>query len=416
MGEKILRLVIALSVGVWVTRYLGPEQFGILSYAQSFVALFGALSSLGLDDIIFRELVKSDEKHNVILGSSFVLQTIGSSIIMLIIFITVFTSNNEEITNKIIVILGLLTFVKSFNIIGSYFNSKVQSKFIALVGLVGVIISAVLKVYLILNNYTLIHFVYLLAFDIIFLVIGQIWYYKKFGHSPLKWKFSWKISKELLKDSWPLILSSIIVSIYMRIDQVMIKEFMQNSDVGQFSAAVRLSEAWYFIPTIICSSLFPAIINAKLKDDKLYNARLQRLYNLMVVLGIAIIFPVIFVSDWLIQILYGHAFSQSAAVLNIHIFSSVFVFLGVANQKWFISENLQVYNIICLGFGMVANVVLNIFLIPSFGILGAAYATLISQFIASVLGPVLFAKTRNSFFMMIRALFFVQIFKDKKLL
>ncbi len=415
MGEKVLRLLIALSVGVWVTRYLGPEQFGILSYAQSFVGIFAALSSLGLNDIIIRELVKNQDNRNLILGSSFGLQTLGSTIIMLILIISIYYNDNEPLTNKIIIILGLLTFINSFNVIASYFHSQVKSKFYAIAGLVGVIISALLKVYLILGNYSLIYFVYVLAFDVIFLVTGLIWFFKKSGESLLKWKFSWKTAKDLLKDAWPLILSGIIVSIYMKIDQVMIKEYLGNGEVGQYSAAVRLSEAWYFIPTIICSSLFPAIINAKLKDDKLYKDRLQRLYNLMVVLGMVIILPVLTLSDWMINLLYGEAFQRSAGVLNIHILGSVFVFLGVANQKWFISENFQAYNIICLGMGMVANIVLNVIMIPKMGIMGAAYATLISQFVASVLAPVFFNKTRNSFFMMLRALFFVQVFKDGKI-
>ncbi len=416
MAEKVIRLFIALSVGVWVTRYLGPTEFGILSYAQSFVGIFAALSSLGLNDIIIRELVKSQDRRDVIMGSSFGLQTLGSMVIMIIIAISIYVNNNEPLTNKIIVILGLLTFINSFTIISSYFHSMVKSKYFALTGLIGVIISALVKIYLILNEFSLIYFVYVLAFDVIFLAAGQIWYYRKMGHSLFAWKFSWSVSKGLLKDAWPLILSGIIVSIYMKIDQVMIKEFLGNSEVGIYSAAVRLSEAWYFIPTIICSSLFPAIINAKLRDDSLYKDRLQRLYNLMVVLGAVVILPVLLLSSWIIQILYGIEFEQSATVLNIHILGSVFVFLGVANQKWFISENIQAYNIICLGMGMVANILLNIVFIPTYGIIGAAYATLISQFIASVLAPVFFKKTRNSFFMMIKALFFVQIFKEKKLL
>lgn len=416
MSEKVIRMLVALSVGVWVTRYLGPDQFGVLSYSQSFVAILATFSSLGLKDIIIRELVKSQDKKDQLLGSAFGLQTLGSTLIMLIICISVLVNDNEALTNKIIIILGLLTFVKSFTVIGSYFNSQVRSKFVAMTGLIGLFISSLIKVYLILGEYSLIYFVYVLAFDVLFISSGLIWFYKAAGNSIFSWKFSWKVSLNLLKDAWPLILSGIIISIYMKIDQVMIKEFLGNSDVGQYSAAVRLSEAWYFIPTIICSSLFPAIINAKIRDHKLYMDRLQRLYNLMVILGAGIILPVVLVSDWLIQALYGEAFYQSAAVLNIHIFGSVFVFLGVANQKWFISENAQAYNIVCLGFGMVANVGLNIFLIPNYGILGAAYATLVSQFIASVLAPVVFKKTRNSFFMMMRAIFFVQIFKDKKLL
>lgn len=135
----------------------------------------------------------------------------------------------------------------------------------------------------------------------------------------------------------------------------------------------------------------------------------------MVVLGVVIILPVLTLSDWMINLLYGEAFQRSAGVLNIHILGSVFVFLGVANQKWFISENYQAYNIICLGMGMVANIALNVIMIPRMGIMGAAYATLISQFVASVLAPVFFNKTRNSFYMMLRALFFVQVFKDGKI-
>src|SRR5690606_21481036 len=206
MAEKVIRLLIALSVGVWVTRYLGPEQFGVLSYAQSFVGIFAALSSLGLNDIIIRELVKSQDQKDVILGSSFGLQTMGSTVIMLILAISIFLNDNDALTNKIIIILGLLTFINSFNVITSYFHSLVKSKYFALTGLIGIIISALLKIYFILGGYSLIFFVYVLAFDVIFLSIGLIWFYVKSGQSLFAWRFSWKMALNLLKDAWPLIL------------------------------------------------------------------------------------------------------------------------------------------------------------------------------------------------------------------
>lgn len=411
MGEKVIRLLVALCIGVWVTRYLGPEQFGTLSYAQSFVGLFTAFSSLGLSSIIVRELVKNTAKKEVILGTSFWLQILGSFLVMICLLITVFVNENDELTNKIILILGLITFVNSFGVITSYFYSIVKSQYVVLPGLVGLVISSFLKVFLILNEYSLIYFVYVLAFDITFLVAGQIYFYQKNNQTIFNWIFSWKVAKKLLLDAWPLILSTIVISIYMKIDQVMIKELIGKVAVGQYSAAVRLSEAWYFIPMIICSSLFPAIINAKLKSKDLYMSRLQRLYDLMVVLGLSVVAPVVLLSDWGIDLLYGEAYSMSASVLDVHIWAGVFVFLGVANQKWFISENLQVYNILCLGIGMLTNIILNLILIPYSGILGAAYATLISQFIASVLAPLFFKKTRNSFFMMLRSLFFINIYK-----
>ena len=411
MGEKVLRLGIALSVGVMVTRYLGPEEFGILSYAQSFVGLFAAFSSLGLGDILVRELVKSQNNNKVLLGTAFGLQTLGSVFILLSLIFFIYYNDHEPITNKIIIILGLTTFLQSFGVISNYFNSQVKSKYGAIPGLVGVFLSALAKLYFIWQEAPLIYFVYILVFDLLFLVLGQVFFYYKAGNSIFDWRFSYSTAKSLLSDSWPLILSSIVISIYMKVDQIMIKEILDNAAVGQYSAAVRLSEAWYFIPTIICSSLFPAIINAKIKSNKLYLSRLQNLFDLMVILGLAIIIPVILFGDWAILLLYGEAFYQTSSVLKIHIWAGVFVFLGVANQKWFISENLQAYNIICLGLGMIANVVLNLFLIPKYGVYGAAIATLISQFVASVLAPVLFKKTRPSFYMMLNSLFFISFIK-----
>lgn len=414
MSEKIFRLLIALVIGVWVTRYLGPEDFGILSYSRSFVAIFTAFSSLGLKDILVRELVKSKDSSNVLLGTSFGLQTLGSLLIMIFLTIAILINDNEPITNKIIIILGLVTFLHSFNIISSYFISLVKSKYAAIPGLIGIVISSILKIVLILTDSTLISFVYLIVFDVVFLSVGQLFFYHRLNQSILNWKFSSKIAKRLLRDAWPLILSGLIISIYMKVDQIMIKEILNNSAVGQYAAAVRLSEAWYFIPSIICTSLFPAIINAKLHSEKLYVSRLQRLFDLMVILGLAVVVPVTLLSDWGVHLLYGDEFSSTAAVLNIHIWAGIFVFLGVANQKWFISENLQIYTILCLGLGMVSNVVLNLVLIPKYGILGAAYATLISQFISSVLSPALFKKTRPSFYRMLNSLLLINILKEIK--
>lgn len=410
MGEKIFRLAIALTVGVLVTRYLGPEDFGIFSYAQSFVALFTAFSSLGLTDILVRELLKSKENHYELMGTTFWLQTLGSCFIMLCLSIYILANNDEPLTNQIILMVGTTTFFQSFAVITGYFNSQVKSRFAVIPAFLGVIISSLLKIYLIWQKAPLIYFVYVLVFDTLFLALGQIYYYTKSNHTIKKWSFKSSTAKALMKDAWPLILSGIVISIYMKIDQVMIKELINNSAVGQYAAAVRLSEAWYFIPMIICTSLFPAILNAKAKSDQLYRQRMANLYDLMVFLGLVVVIPVVFLADWGIQFLYGSDFYQTASVLKIHIWAGVFVFLGVANQKWFISENLQAYNIACLGIGMLVNIVLNFILIPDFGIAGAAYATLASQFVASVLAPSFFSKTRFSFLMMIQSLLLINLF------
>ncbi len=410
-GEKILRIITALIIGVLVTKYLGPRDFGVLSYAQSFIAIFLAFSTLGLNGILVRELVKKQSDRDVLLGTVFILQTIGSIILITLLIITISLNDNDAFTNKIIIILGSVTFLQSFNVIDLYFQSIVQSKLVVKVNIVGLIISSILKIILLIIEAPLIYFVYVIVIDSAVLVIGFILFYQKKGQSIKKWKFSKVRAKKLLKDSWPLILSGIIVSIYMKVDQVMIKEMMDDESVGQYAAAVRLSEAWYFIPGVICASLFPAIVNAKTKSEELYYDRIQRLYDLMVLLSLSIAIPMTFTSNWLVDFLYGQEFYLTGDVLSLHIWAGVFVFLGVSRGGWILNENLQRYSSLYLGLGMITNVGLNYILIPYTGIMGAAWATLIAQSVSVLFAPILFRPTRLSFYMMIKSLFFVSVIK-----
>ncbi len=413
-AEKILRIFAAVFVGVWVARYLGPENLGILSYAQSFIGILLAFSTLGLNGILVRELVKSPEDKSILLGTSFILQTFGSFFLFVLLFIGISLSDNDAFTNKIIILLGVTTFFQSFNVIGLYFQSIVYSKVVVIGSLISLVISSTLKITLILSQAPLISFVYVLVFDSIIIAIGLIYFYINENQSIKNWKFSLSKAKGLLLDSWPLLLSGIIVSVYMKIDQIMIKEMMDSQAVGQYAAAVRLSEAWYFIPTVISGSLFPAIVNAKKKNEKLYYNRLQNLYDLMVLISISIALPMTFLSDWLVDLLYGKEFYLTGSVLSIHIWAGIFVFLGVSRSGWILNENLQRYTSLYLGIGMIFNVALNYILIPLNGIMGAAMATLISQSISVLFAPLLFKKTRISFYMMIRSLTFINLLKKVK--
>jgi len=194
-----------------------------------------------------------------------------------------------------------------------------------------------------------------------------------------------------------------VISIYMKIDQVMIKEMLGTEQVGYYAAAVRLSEAWYFVPMAITSSVFPAIINAKKQSEELYYKRLQRLYDLMVWLAVAIALPTTFLAPWVIKILYGGAFFPAAGVLSIHIWAGVFVFLGVASGRWFLCENMQKEAFYRTFLGAICNIVLNIIMIPKYGIIGAAVSTLISQSIAAYFYDVLNKKTRYVFWIKTRS-------------
>ena len=390
-------MVVTLIVGIYVARYLGPLRFGLLSYAISFTGLFIALATLGLDGIMVRELVRTPERKDELIGTAFWLK-IGGAFLMWsgIVAAIPFTENNTQ-TNILIAIIAFGIIFQAFKVIDLNYQAEVKSKFVVLAQIIQLVVSSAIKLVLISLSASLIWFAWVILIETIVLTIGLIAIYLLSGNKILSWKWRWKIARQLLGDSWPLILSGMVISIYMKIDQVMIKEMLNAEQVGIYAAAVRLSEAWYFIPTAIISSIFPAIINAKKQAEKIYNERLQKLYALMLWMGVAIALPTTLMASWIIRVLYGDAFAPASEVLSIHIWSGVFVFLGFVNGRWIIVENLQYIATIKNISGAVVNIVLNIVLIPKYGINGAAMATLFSVLVANHIVFLFINKARNIF-------------------
>ncbi len=415
MAEKIFRSVVNLVVGVWVVRYLGPERFGLLSYAMSFVFLFSAIANLGLEGIIVRNLVNAPHKKDVLIGTAFWLKVVGALGALVFISVSIQFTSNDHLTNILIFIIAGGLLFQSFNVIDFYFQSKVLSKYVAFAQFLQVIISSLIKLTLIFLKVPLLWFAVVLLLDSLVLATGLITMYLKQRLSFSTWRFNYDVARQVLKSSFPLIFSWIAVTIYMKIDQVMIKEMLGTNAVGNYAAAVRLCEAWYFIPIVITSSLFPAIINAKKTDEKLYYDRIQKLYDLMVWLSVLIAIPIAIFGNKIIDVLFGIEFGEAAQVLKIYIWATPFVFLNVASAKWLINENLtriSLYRAVC---GSITNIILNIILIPKYGITGAAWTTFISQFIASYSFDLFNEHTFISFKMKTKALFLYNIFSKFKI-
>lgn len=403
--EKILRIISGLIIWIWLAKYFGPEQFGLFSYAQSFAFLFTVLAALGLDNIIVREIVKNPFIENDLIWTSFILKIFGSIIVLLLILISVKFTNNDENTNVMILIFGSVSVFKSFNVIEMYFQSKMLNKYSVYVYTITLLFIFILQIILILNEAKMITFASVLVFESFIVAAGLLFFYIKKSKYFLcnKIFFNKKIAIDLLKDSWPLILTSMIISIYMKIDQVMIKEMLGLESVGYYAAATKISEAIYFIPVVICVVLFPAILNAKKKSIKLYYSRLQGLYTFMVWFAILLSIIITLLSNWLISVLYGTDYSISQNVLLIHIWASVFVFLGVAFSKYLLAENLTKKSLYKAILGLLVNVLLNYLMIPVYGINGAAFATLIGQFCANVIYDFLDKDLRLQLLMKFRA-------------
>lgn len=412
-GEQMLRIVSGLLVGIWVARYLGPEQLGLFSYALAFVSIFSGLAKLGLDGIVVRDLVNHPHQRDVYLGTAFWLKFVGAFIMLGFVALATLFTSNDHTTNLYVFIIASGIIFQSFEVVDFYFQSQVLSKFVSICKITQLAVSSVLKVYFVLTGADLIWFVVVTLADqaLLALTLFIAYRYQRFGS--FYQHFDFILAKKLIKDSWPLIFSSLAVAVYMRIDQIMIKEMLGDKEVGIYSAAVRLSEIWYFIPVIITSSLFPAIVSAKKISEELYYTRLQRLYTLMVWIAIAIALPITFLGGWLVTLLYGEAYRAAGQVLMIHVWAGVFVFLGVASGSWFTNENLQQYLFYRTVLGALINVVLNLALIPRLGVVGAAIATVIAQSMAALFFDLYTTKTRVVFCMKLRTLYFAGLIKEK---
>ncbi len=245
-------------------------------------------------------------------------------------------------------------------------------------------------------------FVWLILVELIVSTSSQLIIYR-FKIVIPKWAFDKSLAVRMLKESFPIIFTGFFIVIYMRVDQLMIQKMLDTKSVGNFSAAIKLSEAFYVVPGIIAGSLFPAIINGLKISREEYLNRMQRLYSVFTLLCVVASLFVIIFSDLIVSLLYGEAYTGTAAVLRVHFCNSIFVFFGVAYSQAFIVEGMQRFTTINTIVGAILNVFLNLYFIPKIGIVGAAVATLIAQFYSGFFCLLLFPKTRVHFKLMIQS-------------
>ena len=412
--EKLFRMAIGFTVGIYVARQLGPEKYGLLNYAISFVAIFAILGSLGLDSIVVRELVKYPEKRDKILGSTFILKLTGYILMLTGIGTGLYFSSNDYSTNLIVLVIAAGYLFQIFQTIEFYFQSKVLSKYVAISQIIAWSLASAGRAFFAWKGYPLIYFAGLEAINMCLMASGYLFFYMLKINPPFHWRFNLSIARELLRYSWPLLLSSGAGMIYMRIDQVMIKSMLGSTEVGYYAVAVRLSELWYFVPTIICSSFFPAIIRSKKVSEQHYDGRLQKLYSLLASFSIALSVSVLIISPFLIRLLYGESYDPASSVLNLYIWTALTVSLGSILGQWMLIENLQLLLMYASIAATIFNVILNYIFIKWIGLNGAALSTVITPFFGVLLIFTICRKSRKQFFIMLKAVLFVWVFRAVK--
>ncbi|NJL83686.1 MAG: flippase [Chloroflexaceae bacterium] len=404
-AERLLGFTVTLSVGIYVIRYLGAEDFGKLSYALSFVGLFSAIAKLGLDSIVVRNIVREESATQEVLGTAFGLKLISSSTATFLAILAAFNFRTQSEVPWIVLIISVGLIIDSLEVIDFWFQSQVQAGAMVLARSITLIVSSIAKLFLVAIGAPLIAFAWLILVDYGIKAIGRIIIYFANSLSILKWQFNWSIARELTKDSWPLVLAGMMVSIYMKIDQVMLGNMVGDQAVGNYAAAVRFSELWYFIPAAICASIFPSIVRVRQKNREQYYLRLQMLYDLMAWISFSIAVPLMFFSGNLLNLLLGQGYNEAGKILALHIWAAPFVFLGVARSQWLTAENYTGFSFGTTFMGAGLNLGLNYLLIPSLSGVGAAIATLVSYAFATHIACLLYPQMHNTGWMLTKSLF-----------
>jgi O-antigen/teichoic acid export membrane protein len=401
----IFRLCVSLLVGVVVARYLGPRQFGVLSYASSLVAFLGTLSYLGLGGLVIRDLLCQPDERNVILGTTFFLKVAGGVLAYCFLTLTLVFGDVDSTELRVVLLIGLTLLFRPFEVIDFWFDSQTLSRYSVIAKTIGFSITSAAKLLLVIAGASLLAFASVTVLEVILASCLLIVFYGYRTAQGLRfWRFRVSWARELLGQSWMLILSGLFATLYLKIDQVMLRWIVGPAEVGVYSVAATFSEVWYFIPTAIVTSAYPTLLSQKAEDEHQYKASLQKIMDLLYSLSLFIALAITLISPKLIPFLYGVPYEKSGYILMIHIWAGVFVFMRGLLSKWIVIENRIVFSLVTQGLGAFVNVCLNFLLIPPYGGYGAAIATLVSYATASYLALFFHRETRLIAGMMTRSI------------
>ena len=403
MADKGLKLLLGLLVSVVVARFLGPAQMGIWSFAVSYVSFFAVLSFLGFDSILPREFVRNRDKSGEIISTTLISRTVSSTIALVLAVLGMGLWKGWDSPYVIYVFVLSVGFLfQTADIIDYYFQSVLRSKYASISRAIAYVLVSGYKLLMVYFEAPLLYFVIASTLEFLITGIGFIWFFRKKTGIKLRFKYNAKLIEDYAKDILPLAIASVLIIFYMRIDQVMITELLGEKQNGIYSIGVKILELIYFLPGVLIGSYLPAITYVKKHEPEKYRAKLLQFYSVMTYTALAFTVLMAVNSFWVMDLLYGKEFEGSGMILFIYSFSIYATFLGVASSQYLTVERLLKISMYRTFIGAIANIILNFWLIPRYGINGAAIASLISYFI-STFSLVFFKGTRNQMGLIFKA-------------
>ncbi len=401
---KVVQLFGNLLVGILIARYLGPEQFGLMSYIISYVGLYSVLASFGMENIEIRELSRHHDRKDVILGTSTTLRIIFSLVTIAVIFLTTLTFEADWFVISMIMIYALSMVLNSLSGIRNYFTSIVLNEYIVKTEIARTVIGAGIKVVLLLLHASLPWFIMALTFDCLLIASGYLFSYQKKVGSIRDWSFDKATAWYLVKQSFPLLLSGAAVVVYQNINQVMIGNMIDKESVSYFSVAGRFVEIALVIPVLISQTVAPILVRIRGRSEEEYRSKGQLYMNVVVWSSIFISIVVSLASYWVIAFTFGEKYLLAVPVLKIMIFKTVCMALSTTSGQLIIIEGIHLWTVIRNLVGCISCVCLNYLLIPHLGVIGSAWATVMTVLFSGFISNLLIPRYIHIFKMQIRTL------------
>lgn len=407
--DKVVRLASVLITSIFVTRYLGPELFGQLNYASAFVGIFFALTAMGLDSILVRDLVRAPGRRDVLMGTAAAIKFGGALVLFVLVLALSWLKEMDSTTMAMVLLIAAAEFLKPLVVVEHYFYAQVQGRTAAMVNIVTAILGSLFRLGLILVNAPLVWFASAYAVEMAISVAGYLIAYRRSGAALRAWRVSSSTARRLLAQSWPLVIYGLALYVQAKIDQVMIGDILRktigeaaaNAEVGQYAAALKMIEAIGFVPSVVVASLAPSITRARAQDRQLYESRLVNQYRLMFILFILVSVPLYFLAEPIMVLLFGEEFRMAGFLLSLFAIRLFFTNMGVAKSSFITNESMFRYALVTAVIGAVLNIGMNYLLIPAYRSIGAIWAMIGSFAISIFIVDLFFKEARQNFKWMI---------------
>lgn len=401
---NIAHAVFQYLINIICARAFGTDDYGLINYAASLIAFFTSTGTLGFQAVITKFFVDDEKRAGEYLGTAILARLAFSAAAVLALQLIVSIANPGEPQLRLVVFCQSLqiVFATSDHII-LWFQYKDDAKTAAIMRLAAFFVAAILRLaaIIVLDNITL--YVLGTALETAFFSALLLSFLRR-RYKAICFAFNKNSLISMLRISYPFICSALLATIYVQTDKVMLKGMLDNTAVGLYSVSQTLAGAIAIIPSALIDGFRPDIMRYKLSDEQMYRKRLRQLYGIVFWLCIAYCLFITAFAESIILLLYGNQYIGAVPSLSLIVWYTSFSYFGAINNVYMVAEDKAKWVQIITLIGALANIVLNYILIPEFGIVGAAGASLITQFVANFVLVYFIRPLREDFFIMIEGI------------